>query len=81
MFHPYAMVTGIFDAPLEGYKGPNGCSIISQEFYETDLSRGFVRGYAFQWREALVRSPPPWAGSEAARPLGPGAPASVRCPL
>src|SRR5262249_11586773 len=48
MFHPYAMVTGIFPERLEGYKGPNGCSIFSQEFYETDLSRGFVRGYSFQ---------------------------------
>ena len=36
MFHPYAMVTGIFDEPLEGYKGPTGCCIMSQEFYETD---------------------------------------------
>ena len=25
-----------------------GASIVSQEHYETDLSRGFVRGYAFQ---------------------------------
>jgi len=48
MFHPYAMVTGIFDETLEGYKGPTGCSIISQEFYETDLSRGFARGYSFE---------------------------------
>ncbi len=46
MFHPYAMVTGLFDEPLEGYKGPTGCSIISQEFYETDPARGFVRGYS-----------------------------------
>ena len=30
------MVTGIFDEPLEGYKGPTGCCIMSQEFYETD---------------------------------------------
>ena len=55
MFHPYAMVTGVFDELLEGYKGPMGASIISQEHYETDLSRGFVRGYAFQ----VVRSPGP----------------------
>ncbi|MDJ0788821.1 MAG: GMC family oxidoreductase [Myxococcota bacterium] len=48
MFHPYGMVTGIFEEPLEGYKGPTGCSIISQEFYETDPSRGFVRGYSFE---------------------------------
>jgi choline dehydrogenase-like flavoprotein len=48
MFHPYAMVTGIFDEPLEGYKGPTGCCIMSQEFYETDPSRGFLRGYSFE---------------------------------
>jgi choline dehydrogenase-like flavoprotein len=48
MFHPYAMVTGLFDEPLEGYRGPTGCCIMSQEFYETDASRGFLRGYSFE---------------------------------
>ena len=48
MFHPYAMVTGVFEEPLEGYKGPTGCCLMSQEFYDTDLSRGFVRGYSFE---------------------------------
>ena len=48
MFHPYAMVTGVFDEVLEGHKGPSADCIISSEFYETDLSRGFVRGVAFQ---------------------------------
>jgi choline dehydrogenase-like flavoprotein len=48
MFHPYALVTGVFDEPLEGYKGPTGCCLMSQEFYDTDLSRGFVRGYSFE---------------------------------
>jgi len=48
MFHPYAMVLGTFDEPLEGWKGPTGCSIMSHEFYETDRSRGFVRGYSFE---------------------------------
>jgi len=48
MFHPYAMITGIFDDPLLGYQGPMGCCIMSQEFYETDPSRGFVRGYTFE---------------------------------
>jgi len=48
MFHPYAMITGSFDERLEGYKGPTGCVIVSQEFYETDVSRGFVRGYSFE---------------------------------
>lgn len=47
MFHPYTMVTGIFDEPLNG-RGPVGCSIWSHEFYRTDKSRGFVRGYSFE---------------------------------
>ena len=48
MYHPYAMVTGVFEEQLDGHIGPIGCSILSQEFYETDESRGFVRGYTFQ---------------------------------
>jgi choline dehydrogenase-like flavoprotein len=48
MFHPYALVTGIFGERLEGYKGPTGCCIMSQEFYETDPARGFLRGYSFE---------------------------------
>ena len=48
MFHPYGHVTGVFPEPLQGYKGPTGCSLICQEFYETDRSRGFVRGYSFE---------------------------------
>jgi len=48
MFHPYAHLLGVFPEPLEGYKGPTGCGIVSQEFYETDLSRGFARGYSYE---------------------------------
>jgi len=48
MFHPYGMVTGIFGERLGGYKGPTGCCILSQEFYESDPSRGFLRGYSFE---------------------------------
>ena len=55
MFHPFAVVTGVFDEVLDGYKGPVGCSIFSHEFYETDASRGFVRGYGMQ----IVRSSGP----------------------
>lgn len=47
MFHPYAQVYGYFDEPTDGYRGPGDC-IWSKEFYETDLSRGFVRGYTFE---------------------------------
>ncbi len=45
MFHPLTGVSGVFDRPMEGHKGPMACSILSQEFYESDPSRGFVRGY------------------------------------
>jgi len=48
MFHPYAHVTGWFPDSLEGYKGPMGCSLICQEFYETDSERDFLRGYSFE---------------------------------
>ena len=47
MFHPYAYVQGVFDEELDGYRGPMK-SIRSQQFYETDTSRGFVRGYTFE---------------------------------
>ena len=48
MFHPYSILFGTFDERIDGNMGPLGANLISQEFYETDLSRGFVRGYAFQ---------------------------------
>jgi choline dehydrogenase-like flavoprotein len=47
MFHPYTMVTGVFEQPLSG-RGPVGCSLWSHEFYRSDASRGFVRGYSFE---------------------------------
>ena len=47
MFHPYASIQGVFDEPMDGYKGPGVC-IWSQEFYETDAERGFVRGYTYE---------------------------------
>ena len=48
MFHPVAMVQGIFDEHLGTHMGPNGCCLLSKEFYETDPSRDFVRGYNMQ---------------------------------
>jgi choline dehydrogenase-like flavoprotein len=48
MFHPYARIWGYFDAYMDGYRGPGNC-IWSQEFYETDQSRGFVRGYTYEF--------------------------------
>jgi choline dehydrogenase-like flavoprotein len=73
MFHPYALITGFFPQRLEGYKGPMGCSLISQEFYETDPTREFVRGYSFE----MLRGMGPvstalqgWSGGRL--PWGPG---------
>ncbi len=48
MLHPWGHVSGVFDEPLESHFGPQGCCILSQEFYETDARRGFVRGYNLQ---------------------------------
>ena len=48
MFHPVGMVQGVFEERLGTHKGPNGCCILSKEFYETDASRDFVRGYNMQ---------------------------------
>jgi choline dehydrogenase-like flavoprotein len=44
MLHPYVTVVGHFDEPLESWLGPNGQSIQSMQFYETDARRGFARG-------------------------------------
>jgi len=48
MFHPYARIAGYFDVETDGNRGPGNC-IWSQEFYETDRARGFVRGYTFEF--------------------------------
>jgi choline dehydrogenase-like flavoprotein len=47
MFHPYGAIFGYFHEDTDGWRGP-GNTMWSQEFYETDLSRGFVRGYTFE---------------------------------
>jgi choline dehydrogenase-like flavoprotein len=44
MLHPVAAVIGTFEDDLESWVGPGGMSIYSMQFYETDASRGFVRG-------------------------------------
>lgn len=48
MFHPYAVISGVFEDELNGRRGPIGCSFWSHEFYDTDRSRGFVRGYSYE---------------------------------
>lgn len=44
MMHPFGTVVGLFDEDLGSTHGMWGQHLHSLEFYETDLSRGFVRG-------------------------------------
>ncbi len=48
MFHPVGYLRAICDEPQDGPAGPIGVCLYSHEFYETDLSRGFVRGLQLQ---------------------------------
>ena len=48
MFHPVAQVYGYVDEPLDANRAPPTC-LWSKEFYETDPSRDFVRGYTIQF--------------------------------
>ncbi|WP_019969490.1 GMC family oxidoreductase [Mycobacterium sp. 141] len=44
MMHPYVAVMGVYEEDLEGWLGPFGAPVMSMQFAETDLSRGFSRG-------------------------------------
>lgn len=55
MLHPCGVAEGVFSSDLESDQGPQGCCIYSHEFYETEKSRGFVRGYTMQ----VLRGPGP----------------------
>ena len=48
MLHPWPQVFGHGDEEVDGDRGPQTV-IWSKEFYETDTSRGFVRGYTMQF--------------------------------
>jgi choline dehydrogenase-like flavoprotein len=48
MLHPWPMVFGYVEDELDGDRGPQTV-MWSKEFYETNPSRGFVRGYTLQF--------------------------------
>jgi choline dehydrogenase-like flavoprotein len=48
MLHPLGYVEGVFEEPIHSQLGPQGCCIQSQEFYESDTKRGYVRGFTMQ---------------------------------
>ncbi len=48
MMHPWPIVSGYVPDTVDGGRGPITC-LWSKQFYETDPSRGFVRGYTLQF--------------------------------
>jgi choline dehydrogenase-like flavoprotein len=48
MFHPVAGISGVIPDVVDSTIGPIGSVMYSHEFYETDETRGFVRGYMLQ---------------------------------
>jgi choline dehydrogenase-like flavoprotein len=48
MLHPWPIVSGYVDTPLDGGRGPITC-MWSKQFYETDPTRDFMRGYTLQF--------------------------------
>lgn len=81
MIHPFAGVVGLYADDLEDWIGPAGIQIESMQFYETDTSRGFVRGSKWHvmttggplemaqrwWRGEAVRDEPFWGEPFAAK--------------
>ena len=57
MLHPWNVMDGFFDEGLESHLGPQGSCVLSQQFYETDPTRDFDRGYGIQ----VTRGSPPIA--------------------
>jgi hypothetical protein len=66
MLHPWGRVRAYFDEELASRYGPQGCCILSKEFYETDRARGFVRGYNIQ----VTRGPGPVTTARTGLPAG-----------
>ena len=70
MLHPFRFLEGVFESRMDGHEGPFGIPAFSQQFYETDLKRGFIRGYSFLLERSFgplhhawggfVNKPVPW---------------------
>ena len=48
MLHPLARVTGTFAERIDGHRGNAAGAIASHQFYESDPTRGFLRGVKLQ---------------------------------
>jgi choline dehydrogenase-like flavoprotein len=65
MLHPNCSALGFYEDNLESWRGPAGQLIHSLQFYETDISRGFVRGAKMH----VLPTPGPLNAIEAHRQL------------
>jgi choline dehydrogenase-like flavoprotein len=63
MMHATANLEGVFEKRMNGHEGARGAVAFSQHFYETDLSRGFVRGYTFQVARTYGPLHQAWGGT------------------
>jgi choline dehydrogenase-like flavoprotein len=52
MLHPWPMISGYVEETLDGGRAPI-TNLWSKQFYETDASRGFVRGYTLQFNRGM----------------------------
>src|SRR5690606_1912500 len=62
MLHPFRMIEGVFDERIDAWYGPFGVPSYSQQFYETDPKRGFLRGYTFQIERSFGPLHQAWGG-------------------
>ncbi len=57
MHHAYADNHMVFDEPIDSFAGAYGAPIMSQEFYDTDVARGFVNGFTYQIGRGATPAP------------------------
>jgi choline dehydrogenase-like flavoprotein len=78
MLHPWPIIVGYFEDEMDGQRGP-AVSLWSKQFYETDPSRDFVRGYMLQFGRGPGPVGEAQSGVEAGRiPWGPRHHAAMR---
>jgi choline dehydrogenase-like flavoprotein len=54
MHHAYAEASLVFPEPVDGFAGAYGAPLLIQEFYDTDVRRGFVNGLTLQVGRGLT---------------------------
>ena len=55
MIHPIGYIEGLYKENLFSNFGPQGCCLLSQQFYDTNIKNDFKRGYTLQ----AIRGPFP----------------------